>query len=85
MDISLIITSVFLPLILGYLAYNEKDKSSMKQRLHKTLCKQEVEHLIDLKLEVVHLQHSELKDDLERLETMMHILDSKIDKLIEKL
>lgn len=67
-----------LPLAAAYIAWNERDKKLMKQQLNRTLCKKEVEHLIDLK---------NLPQEILQVETAKDIkeIKEKLDKLHDRL
>jgi hypothetical protein len=69
---------ILLPVILFYIGFNERDKLNMKLKLEKTSVKEEVEKLIDLKMNVHQVQIQDIKDDLHRIET-------KLDVVLEKL
>jgi hypothetical protein len=74
---------IVVPVLLGYIGYNERDKGTMKQKMDKTLCKNEVEHLIDLKNKPMEVLQNETSDDvkecklkLDKLEDLMRELNS---------
>lgn len=66
------------PCLLCYIGYNEKDKFSMKNKVEKTIEKDDIEKLIDLKMVVHQVEISGIKEDLRRIE-------SKLDKLLDNL
>lgn len=68
---------VVIPLLLAYIGFNEKDKRMIKKTLEKTAPKNEVEKLIDLKMQIHQVEIREMKGDLARIE-------SKLDRLIDK-
>lgn len=66
------------PALLAYAAYNERDKQTMRQVTQKTMPKEDIEKLIDLKLLVHQIEINEIKGDLARIE-------NKLDKIVDLL
>lgn len=66
------------PAACAYILYNEKHIMKLQGKIDMTATKVEIEHLIDLKLQVRDLEIKGLKEDLHRIEL-------KLDKLIDKL
>lgn len=80
MEVTLIelLKYILIPILLCYIGYNEKDKSSMKTKVEKTVEKDDIEKLIDIKMMVHQVEIRDIKDDLRRIE-------GKLDKLIDSL
>lgn len=62
------------PLLIAYVAYNERDK--LKMRMKSVLSKEEAEKLIDLKLIEHKIEIKEIKADMTEVKT-------KLDRVIE--
>ena len=62
------------PILLGYIAYNERDKDNMRTK--ETVTKEEVEKLVDLKLVEHRVEIKEIKEDIREVK-------NKLDKVIE--
>lgn len=62
------------PLLIAYVAYNERDK--LKMRMKSVISKEEAEKLIDLKLIENKIEIKEIKND-------MHEVKKKLDRVIE--
>jgi predicted Holliday junction resolvase-like endonuclease len=77
-DIIDLIKLVFMPIVVGYIAFLERRISSMQDKLDNRPTKEEAEKLVNLKLEVINQKAESAKEGLERIE-------EKLDKLIEKL
>jgi hypothetical protein len=78
MSLMEILQGILIPLIVGYITYNERDKMNLKNKSMSVMQKDEIEKLIDLKLAVSQVQILSIKDDLDRIE-------DKIDKLIDRM
>lgn len=78
MDYFTLAKDILIPILLGYVAYNEKDKTNMKQKIEVTSPKTDVENLIDLKMQRHQVEIASIKEDLKRIET-------KLDRLIDRL
>lgn len=63
-----------IPILLGYIAYNERDKDNMRTK--ETVTKEEVEKLVDLKLVEHRVEIKEIKEDIREVK-------NKLDKVIE--
>lgn len=69
---------VIAPIVTAYVIYNERDKREMKNKASTIVCKQEIEHLIDIKNAPQSVRQEEIKEDIQRLER-------KLDKILDKL
>lgn len=75
MEVINIITTIIIPILLGYAAYNERDKVMIKQEVR---VQKELASKIESEVKVLKSQRVDLKEDLERIE-------KKVDKLLDKL
>lgn len=67
-------------ILVGYITYNEREKSTMKRELNKTLCKKEVEHLIDLKAAPEKVMLAEISKDIKSLQLKLDELSKQLNK-----
>ena len=72
---------VLLPVMLCYIGFNERDKMSMKTKIENTSPRNDIEKLIDMKMQVHQVQIQDIKEDLERIEAK---LDTILDRLVGK-
>ncbi len=75
MDILTLVKYILLPILLTYLAYNERDKMAMKQKLNKTLDKQDISDLIDR-------DAKEQAAEIRALHRQQQNMETKIDKIV---
>lgn len=71
---ALTLVLMIVPLLIAYVAYNERDK--LKMRLKSVISKEEAEKLIDLKLIENKIEIKEIKNDI-------HEVKKKLDRVIE--
>jgi hypothetical protein len=71
---------IVLPILLGYVAYNERDKMNVKTKLHTKLDKKDAEHLIDLKNAPVKVNQERTLEELKRFNDKLE----QIEKLLRK-
>ena len=69
--LEIIISSTFLLAIIGTYEWRLRN---LNTRMIDAISKQEAEKLIDLKLEVVHSQNRDLREDIKRLEAKIDLL-----------
>ena len=69
---------VLLPVMLCYIGFNERDKGTMRTKIENTSPKNDVEKLIDMKMQVHQVQIQDIKEDLERIE-------AKLDTILARL
>lgn len=73
--ITTIIASILAPLLFGYVAYNERDKIMIKNKLERA---QETVHEVKSEAAVLSSRQDDVKEDLKRIE-------KKLDALLEVL
>lgn len=78
MEIWQILLYILVPILFGYVGYNERDKSVMKSKLDKTYTKSESEHLMNLKNKPIEVLQQEAAKDIKRC-------NDKLDKIEDML
>ena len=71
---------IALPILLGYVAYNERDKMNVKTKLHNKISKHDAEHLIDLKNAPVKVNQERTLEELRRFNDKL----DQIERLLRK-
>ncbi len=80
MDLFDILKYILIPVVLCYIGFNEKDKSMIKTKVDKSLPKDDIERLIDLKMKVHQVQIQDIKEDLNRIESKLDLILNKLAK-----
>lgn len=78
MNLTTIITAVVIPVVMGYIGYNERDKAMLKQKLDKA---KEDASQTKAEVQVLYAKQADIKDDLKRIEKK---LDALLDALINR-
>ena len=84
MGIDQIIVYIVLPILVAYVGYNERDKSSMKHTINKTLDQDKTEHLIDLKNRPMEIMQQEAAKDIKECNTKLDKIEDMIRQLQSK-
>lgn len=73
-----------LPILAGYVAYNERQISMLKNKISKLLDKKDINDMIDNKLVGTHVELSNIKDDIKDIKSttdkVLDILLSRSDR-----
>ena len=73
--------AIIVPVVLGYIAWNERDKKVMREKIQQKIDKDEAKELMDLKIAPVNVRSQEIKENLIKIETKINRI---LDKLSEK-
>jgi hypothetical protein len=72
--------AIILPILVAYVAYNERDKMNVKNKLSETISKKDADHLIDLKNAPVKVNQERTLEELRRFNAKL----DQIEKLLRK-
>lgn len=78
MEILNVVFDTMLPILLAYVAYNERDKHAMKNKYNDNISEGELYKHVELTTKVLDVRLEKIEEDIIRLET-------KIDRVMDKL